>query len=97
MTFLALKTTGELRSRSGRLARRIAPAGALLTGGFPIWTHVSAGKGVLPSPVEVGAVLAVAAAWWLAGGRHEGRAFGGPPGSAPGPGQPAPDGGKTVQ
>ncbi|MFI5066732.1 MAG: cytochrome d ubiquinol oxidase subunit II [Streptosporangiales bacterium] len=69
-TFLALKTTGELRSRSGGLARRIAPAAALLTGGFAIWTHVSAGKGVLPNPVEVGAVLAVAAAWWLAGGRH---------------------------
>ena len=74
-TFLALKTTGELRSRAGGLARRIAPAAALLVLGFAIWTHVSAGKGVLPNPVEVGAVLAVAAAWWLAGGRHEGWAF----------------------
>jgi cytochrome d ubiquinol oxidase subunit II len=74
-TFLALKTTGELRDRAGRLARRAAPVTALAVLAFAIWTHVSAGKGVLPNPVEIVAVLAVAAAAWLVSDRREGWAF----------------------
>jgi cytochrome d ubiquinol oxidase subunit II len=74
-TFLALKTTGEVRDRAGRTARRVAPPAALLTAGFAIWTHVTGGKGVLPNPVEVLAILAVLAAAWLVSARREGWAF----------------------
>ncbi len=51
-TFLTLKTTGELRARAGRLARRMAPATALIVIGFVAWTHVIAGKGALWNPIE---------------------------------------------
>ena len=64
-TFLTLKTTGELRDRAGRLARRVAPVTFALVLGFAIWTHVTAGKGVLLNVVEVAAILAVLAAAWL--------------------------------
>ncbi|HUY49723.1 MAG TPA: cytochrome d ubiquinol oxidase subunit II [Streptosporangiaceae bacterium] len=74
-TFLALKTSGDLRDRAGALARRAAPVTGLLVLGFAIWTHASAGKGFLPNPVEVAAVLAVLAAAWLTRDRRAGWAF----------------------
>jgi cytochrome bd ubiquinol oxidase subunit II len=74
-TFLALKTTGAVRDRAALIARRVAPPAALLILGFAIWTHVTGGKGVLPNPVEVAAVLAVAAAAWLVSAHREGWAF----------------------
>jgi cytochrome d ubiquinol oxidase subunit II len=74
-TFLGLKTTGGLRQRATRLARRAAPVTGLLVLGFAIWTHVSSGKGVLPNPVEIAAVLAVFAATWLATENSVGWAF----------------------
>ena len=74
-TFLALKTTGDLRERAGRLARRVAPVTGLLVLGFAIWTHVTAGKGFLLNVVEVAAVLAVIASAWLVHERREGGAF----------------------
>ncbi len=73
-TFIALKTTGDIMHRAQRLARRIAPVTALLVAAFIGWTHVTAGKGAFLSPVELLAVLAVAAAWALVRG-HEGWAF----------------------
>ena len=74
-TFLTLKTTGELRDRAGRLARRVAPVTFALVVGFAIWTHVTAGKGFLLNVVEVAAILAVLAAAWLVHERREGWAF----------------------
>jgi cytochrome d ubiquinol oxidase subunit II len=74
-TFLSLKTTGDLRQRAGRLARRVAPATGLLVLAFVSWTHASAGKGALLNPVEFGAVLAAIAAVWLVYTRSEGWAF----------------------
>jgi cytochrome d ubiquinol oxidase subunit II len=47
----------------------------LLVLGFAIWTHISSGKGVLPNPVEIAAVLAVFAAAWQATDRSAGWAF----------------------
>jgi cytochrome d ubiquinol oxidase subunit II len=47
---------------------------ALVVAAFIGWTHVTAGKGAFLSPVELLAVLAVAAAWALVRG-HEGWAF----------------------
>jgi cytochrome bd ubiquinol oxidase subunit II len=74
-TFIALKTTGEVRFRADRLARRFAPVTALIVLAFVAWTHVQAGGGAFLNPVELLAALAVIAAWALASGRHEGWAF----------------------
>jgi len=74
-TFIALKTTGQVRDRGLRLASRSAPVTGLLVLGFVIWTHAIAGKGVAPNPVEIVAVLAVFAAAWLAHEHREGWAF----------------------
>lgn len=74
-TFLALKTTGDLRERAGRLARRVAPVTGIIVLAFAAWTHVTAGRGVLLNPVEFAAVLAIFASAWLVNDRHEGWAF----------------------
>ncbi len=78
--FLALKTTGDLRERAGRLAARIAPLAALLAMGFLAWTLVTASDAnhasLLPGivPAVVGAVAALAAVV-LTRGEREGAAF----------------------
>jgi cytochrome bd ubiquinol oxidase subunit II len=74
-TFIALKTTGDVRVRAGRLARRMAPVSALLVIAWVSWTHVTAGGGAFLGPIEFLAILAVLAAWALATGQHEGAAF----------------------
>jgi cytochrome d ubiquinol oxidase subunit II len=74
-TFLALKTTGDLRARAGRLARRVAPVTGLVVLAFVSWTHAGAGKGALLNPVELATALAVIAAVWLVYSRTEGWAF----------------------
>ncbi len=74
-TFLALKTTADLRERAGVLARRVAPVTGVLVLAFAVWTHVTAGKGVFPDLPEIAAVLAVFAAAWLVHERSEGWAF----------------------
>ena len=74
-TFLSLKTTGDVRERAGRLARRIAPVTGLAVAAFVSWTHASAGKGALLNPVEFAAILAVIAAVWLVYSRSDGWAF----------------------
>jgi cytochrome d ubiquinol oxidase subunit II len=74
-TFLALKTTGEVRERAARLAGRAGRPAALAVTAFAAWTHASSGKGVLLNPVELAAVVAALAAAWLAAERREGWAF----------------------
>jgi cytochrome bd ubiquinol oxidase subunit II len=74
-TFLALKTAGDVRARAGRLARAAGPAVAVAVTAFAAWTHATAGKGTLLNPVELAAVVAAAAAAWLAADRREGWAF----------------------
>lgn len=74
-SFLALKTSGELRIRAGRLAGWIAPVTGVAVLGFISWTHVMAGQGFLPNVVEVAAVLAIFAAAWLVRDGREGWAF----------------------
>ena len=51
-SFLALKTAGEVRRRSLRAGRRIAPVAAVAVLGFVVWTQVMAGDGVAPLLVE---------------------------------------------
>jgi cytochrome d ubiquinol oxidase subunit II len=74
-TFLSLKTTGDMRERSERLARRVAPLTAAAVVAFIIWTHVTSSTTFLLNPVELLAVLAVLAAVWLVWDHREGFAF----------------------
>jgi cytochrome d ubiquinol oxidase subunit II len=74
-TFITLKTTGDVADRAARVAARSGPAVALIVIGWAVWTHVTAGKGFWPNPVEIGIVIAVIAAAWLARDRHHGWAF----------------------
>jgi cytochrome bd ubiquinol oxidase subunit II len=74
-TFIALKTTGDIRDRALRLARRCAPVTGLVVLSFVVWTHAIAGKGLLPNPVEIAAVLAMFASAWLVQEHREGWAF----------------------
>jgi cytochrome bd ubiquinol oxidase subunit II len=73
-TFIALKTDGAVRVRAGKLARRVAPATALIVLAFVGWTHVTAGGGGFLNPVELLVALAVLAAWALVRD-HQGWAF----------------------
>jgi len=74
-TFLSLKTTGPVRERSDRLARRFAPVTAAVVLVFASWTQVTIDKGVIPGLVEVTAVLAIVAVVWLIREGREGWAF----------------------
>jgi len=74
-TFITLKTTGDVRFRAGKTARRIAPVTALVTIAWVSWTHVTAGGGGFLNVVEFLAILAILAAWALVSGHHEGWAF----------------------
>jgi cytochrome d ubiquinol oxidase subunit II len=74
-TFLALKTTGDVRERAVRLARQAAPVTGVAVLVFVIWTHITASEGFLPNLVEVAAVLAVFAAAWLVSAGRDGWAF----------------------
>jgi cytochrome d ubiquinol oxidase subunit II len=74
-TFLALKTSGEVRARAVAVARRSVPVTGLVVLAFAIWTHAIAGKGLLVNPVEILAVLAVFASAWLVYADLEGWAF----------------------
>jgi cytochrome bd ubiquinol oxidase subunit II len=72
--FLALKTTGEIRDRAGRLATRLGLAAAAPAVAFLAWTTVSR-----PDPatvaLAVAAALTLAAAVQAAAVRREGLAF----------------------
>ncbi len=74
-TFLTLKTTGDVRERSRRLARPLVLAAVPVVVVCALWTHAEADRGVLPNLTEVAAVLAVLAAAWMVADGHEGWAF----------------------
>jgi cytochrome bd ubiquinol oxidase subunit II len=74
-TFLSLKTTGDIYERSRNLARRIAPVTAAAVIGFAIWTHVAHSGTFFLNPIELLAILAVLAAFWLVYEHRDGSAF----------------------
>jgi cytochrome d ubiquinol oxidase subunit II len=74
-TFLSLRTTGDMHERSRSLARRIAPVTAAAVIGFAIWTHVAHSDTFFLNPVELLAILAVLAAFWLVYEQRDGFAF----------------------
>jgi cytochrome d ubiquinol oxidase subunit II len=74
-TFLGLKTTGDMRERSGLLARRVAPFTGGAVVGFAIWTHVTYSGTFFLNPIELLAILAAIAAVWLVYEHRAGFAF----------------------
>jgi len=74
-TFLRLKTTDDMRERSGLLARRIAPFTGAAVVGWVIWTHVTHTTAFFLNPIELLAILAVIAAVWLVYEQRSGFAF----------------------
>jgi cytochrome bd ubiquinol oxidase subunit II len=74
-TFLGLKTTGDMRERSGLLARRVAPFTGAAVVGFAIWTHLTYSGTFFLNPIELLAILAAIAAVWLVYEHREGFAF----------------------
>ena len=74
-TFLGLKTTGDMRERSGLLARRVAPFTGAAVVGFAIWTHVTYSGTFFLNPIELLAILAALAAVWLVYEHRAGFAF----------------------
>jgi cytochrome d ubiquinol oxidase subunit II len=72
-SFLALKTSGEVRERALKVGRRVGPLAAAAVVGFAVWTQATAG-GSLSLP-EVLAVLAALAAAWQVGRGRDGIAF----------------------
>jgi cytochrome d ubiquinol oxidase subunit II len=74
-TFLALKTSGELRTRALRAGRLLAPAAVPVVIAFALWTRAESDRGAIPNLAEVTAILAVVAAAWLVYEDREGWAF----------------------
>jgi cytochrome bd ubiquinol oxidase subunit II len=74
-TFLSLKTTDDMHTRSRQLARRIAPFTGAFVIGFIIWTHITASSTFFLNFIELLAVLAVLAAVWLVYAGRDGFAF----------------------
>ncbi len=74
-TFLAMRTTDEVRERARALARPLGWASTALVVGFVIWTLAVAGGADVPDPVQVLAVIAVIFAALLVSTDSDGWAF----------------------
>jgi cytochrome d ubiquinol oxidase subunit II len=74
-TFLALRSSGAVRTRATALARGLGPITAAVTVGFAIWTRTVVSRGVFAIVVEILAVLAVVIAGLAARHGREGLAF----------------------
>jgi len=74
-TFLALKTTGEIRDRAHAFARVIGPIAILVNLAWVVWTLVVIGGGTVPEPTQIFGVIAVIIATILATSDNDGWAF----------------------
>lgn len=75
-TFLALKTDGSVRSKTGAFAWRWSPVALLPIVGWVLVVQLQSGK-IYTWLLVIAAVLAVVFAWLSARGGREGRAFAG--------------------
>ena len=73
--YLSLKTAGEVQASAERLAKPLVVIAILAVIGFAFWTHIQSGKGVLPAPLEVAAVLFILGAGWSVRDGHTGWGF----------------------
>ena len=74
-TYLALKTTGELRDRVARLSGWLGWLATAVVIGWVTWSHLGLNEGFVPKPIDALAILAVLAGTWSAEVRSEGFAF----------------------
>jgi cytochrome bd ubiquinol oxidase subunit II len=74
-TFLALKTTDEVRDRAGALGRVIGIVAIVVNIAWVAWTLVVIGHGTFPEPTQIFGVIAVIIATLLAGSANDGWAF----------------------
>jgi cytochrome bd ubiquinol oxidase subunit II len=74
-TFLALRTTGELRDRAHAAARGIGLVAIVVNLAWVIWTLVVIGGGTLPEPTQIFGLIAVIFATVLSRGGYDGWAF----------------------
>ncbi len=74
-TFLALRTTGEIRDRARAAARRLGLVAIAVEIGWVTWTLVVIGGGTVPQPTQILAVIAVIFAQRLASTDNDGWAF----------------------
>jgi cytochrome d ubiquinol oxidase subunit II len=74
-TFLALRTTGEIRDRARAAGRTLGVVAIVLNVAWCIWTLVVIGGGTLPEPTQIFGVIAVISAQRLATSDNDGWAF----------------------
>ena len=74
-TFLALRTTGEVRDRARGVARRLGVLAIVVNIAWCIWTLVVIGGGTVPQPTQIFGVIAVIFAQRLASTDNDGWAF----------------------
>jgi cytochrome bd ubiquinol oxidase subunit II len=74
-TFLALRTTGDLRDRAHAAGRRIGAVAIVVNIAWCIWTLVVIGGGTVPEPTQIFGVIAVIFAQRLATSQNDGWAF----------------------
>jgi cytochrome bd ubiquinol oxidase subunit II len=74
-TFLALRTTGEIRDRARAAGRRIGVAAIVINIAWCVWTLVVIGGGTVPQPTQIFGVIAVIFAQRLATSDNDGWAF----------------------
>jgi cytochrome d ubiquinol oxidase subunit II len=74
-TFIAMKTTDEVRRRAWRTAKGISPVTTLIVLAWISWTHVEAGGGAFLNLIELIGCIAVIAALWEVWADREGWAF----------------------
>jgi cytochrome d ubiquinol oxidase subunit II len=74
-TFLALRTSGEIRDRAGAAGRLIGAVAVVVNLAWVIWTLVVIGGGTLPEPTQIFGLIAVIFAQRMASTRNDGWAF----------------------
>jgi cytochrome bd ubiquinol oxidase subunit II len=74
-TFLALRTTGDLRDRAHAAGRVLGAVAIVVNVAWCIWTLVVIGNGTLPEPTQIFGVIAVIFAQRLATSANDGWAF----------------------
>jgi len=74
-TFIALRTTGEIRDRARATGRTIGPVAIFFNIAWCVWTLVVIGGGTVPQPTQIFGVIAVIFATVLLASRNDGWAF----------------------
>src|ERR1700733_15173759 len=74
-TFIAMRTTGEIRDRAHAAAHRIGLVAIIVNLAWVIWTLVVIGGGTVPQPTQIFGVIAVVFAALLSSTDNDGWAF----------------------